>query len=467
MNTCKAALRILHARKLYVIIYLVWIGAMMLGISWQIMHASRNADSTTYQPSAAQVAIIDRDADADGLASSLRSYLSTDSEIVDIADDDESLQQAVASNYVDLIAIIPKGFAERYQRYLNETDGSAAQPAIETVVSYTSGSGSLAQLKVNEFLSLTRTSYLGLPSGTRNVSDAAQAVLDIAKKDIKESSVAVIQAPSNDTDTVKPAASAFASTIKTGLYPLLLVMPICTFLVIGTFNESEIRRRLYASPKRSVSLEHAAGGHMLHVRPAGMHRLHRRDLPADDDGGSAVRRTDDRQRRTVVRLAAGLYVNGHRLRFPAGIGRSFRNGREWVRQRIRPAHHVHVGHVVRSGHDASPDDHDRQAAARMVAVRVHRQRVRTRHGFEHRRGLWRMGVVDRSGGVVRRSVRLPRSGPGPYPSHPSDLGLPCDHAAGEVRTPIEFAISEYSTAIGSQSHAVGLSQRQERSMPLR
>lgn len=255
MNTCKAALRILHARKLYVIIYLVWIGAMMLGISWQIMHASRNADSTTYQPSAAQVAIIDRDADADGLASSLRSYLSTDSEIVDIADDDESLQQAVASNYVDLIAIIPKGFAERYQRYLNETDGSAAQPAIETVVSYTSGSGSLAQLKVNEFLSLTRTSYLGLPSGTRNVSDAAQAVLDIAKKDIKESSVAVIQAPSNDTDTVKPAASAFASTIKTGLYPLLLVMPICTFLVIGTFNESEIRRRLYASPKRSVSLE--------------------------------------------------------------------------------------------------------------------------------------------------------------------------------------------------------------------
>ena len=66
MNTCKAALRILHARKLYVIIYLVWIGAMMLGISWQIMHASRNADSTTYQPSAAQVTIIDRDADADG-----------------------------------------------------------------------------------------------------------------------------------------------------------------------------------------------------------------------------------------------------------------------------------------------------------------------------------------------------------------------------------------------------------------
>ena len=35
----------------------------------------------------------------------------------------------------------------------------------------------------------------------------------------------------------KPAASAFAGTIKTGLYPLLLVMPICTFLVIGSIKK--------------------------------------------------------------------------------------------------------------------------------------------------------------------------------------------------------------------------------------
>jgi ABC-2 type transport system permease protein len=255
MNTCKAALRILRARKLYVVIYLVCIGAMMLGISWQTMRASRSAGDTVYQPDTARVAVIDRDADTDGLASSLRSYLATDSEIVEIADDAESLQQAVASNYVDLIAIVPRGFAERYQRYLNDTDGAATQPVIETVVSYTSGSGSLAQLEVNEFLSLTRTSYLGLPSGERTVPDAAQTVLGIARKDAKESSVAVVHVSSGDADAVKPAASAFAGTIKSALYPLLLVMPICTFLVIGTFNESEIRRRLYASPKRSVSLE--------------------------------------------------------------------------------------------------------------------------------------------------------------------------------------------------------------------
>ena len=75
-----------------------------------------------------------------------------------------------------------------------------------------------------------------------------RTALDTAKADAKTSKIAVVQSPSADTDNTKPAASAFAGTIKTGLYPLLLVMPICTFLVIGTFNDSEIRRRLYSSP---------------------------------------------------------------------------------------------------------------------------------------------------------------------------------------------------------------------------
>ena len=39
------------------------------------------------------------------------------------------------------------------------------------------------------------------------------------------------------------------------MYPLLLVMPVCTFLVVSTFNDNEIRRRLYSSPARLVSLE--------------------------------------------------------------------------------------------------------------------------------------------------------------------------------------------------------------------
>lgn len=253
MNTCKAAMRILKARKLYVIIYLVLIGTMMFSLSWQIMRGSSAAGASTYEPKPARIAVIDRDNNAEHVTESLRSYLALDGEIVDIDDDSVSLQQAVASNYVDLIAIVPEGFAEHYLQYAD--GGTDTQPTIDTVVSYASGAGSLAQLEVNEFLSLTRTSYLGLPQSQRELGTAMTTVLNVANDDTKQSHIAVVPSSSKDESTATLGAPAFASTIKTGLYPLLLVMPVCTFLVVSTFNDSEIRRRLYSSPARTVSLE--------------------------------------------------------------------------------------------------------------------------------------------------------------------------------------------------------------------
>ena len=140
MNTCKTALRILKSRKMYLVIYLGFIGIMMFAISWQIMRGSMTGGDEVFHPDTARVAVVDRDGDADGISSALRSYLALDGEMVDLTDDSEALQQAVASNYVDLIAIVPHGFASDYQKYL---DGSSNdQPTVETVVSYPFAAGS-------------------------------------------------------------------------------------------------------------------------------------------------------------------------------------------------------------------------------------------------------------------------------------------------------------------------------------
>ena len=252
MNTCRTALRILKSHKIYLVIYLGFIGVMMFAISWQIIQGSAMGGDAVFHPDTARVTVIDRDGDADGVSSALRSYLALDGEIVDIEDDSEALQRAVASNYVDLIAIVPHGFASDYQKYL---DGSSkSQPTVETVVSYTSGAGSLSQLEVNEFLSLTRTAYLGQAGTRQSLETAMRTVLETAQIDARSSRIAVVQSPSDSDGTVTPAASAFAGTVKTGLYPLLLVMPICTFLVAGAFNDGEIRRRLYSSPARLTSM---------------------------------------------------------------------------------------------------------------------------------------------------------------------------------------------------------------------
>ena len=396
MNTCKTALRILKSRKMYLVIYLGFIGIMMFAISWQIMRGSMTGGDEVFHPDTARVAVIDRDGDADGISSALRSYLALDGEMVDLADDSETLQQAVASNYVDLIAIVTHGF--------------------------TSGAGSLSQLEVNEFLSLTRTAYLGQAGKQQSMETAMRTALDTAKADAKTSKIAVVQSPSADTDNTKPAASAFAGTIKTGLYPLLLVMPICTFLVIGTFNDSEIRRRLYSSPTRLVSLQMqemltcAAFGLVVCVgyTAATLVLMVAAGVPFDGITSTNVALTFvSLLAYTLMAIACG-------------------NGGQCVRQRIRSAVHVHVGYGIPHRYDARTDDHDRQAAAGMVAVRVHRQRVRAWHGGRNRCGLWFLGIVGRLGGIVCSGVHLPWSGIGAYPSHTPVLGLPHHHAVGQV-----------------------------------
>ena len=38
MNTCKATLRVLFSHRAYLLIYLVFVGIMMLSISWSLAH---------------------------------------------------------------------------------------------------------------------------------------------------------------------------------------------------------------------------------------------------------------------------------------------------------------------------------------------------------------------------------------------------------------------------------------------
>ena len=171
MNTCKATLRILSAHKLYLIIYLVLLGILMLSMSWSMLSSSASSANAgtsadpTYDPGRPTVAVVDRDANRGGVADGMRSYLSASSDLTDLPDDPETLQQAVASHWTDLIVIIPDGFA---QGLLDATaDGTDASgkavepPSVQTVTSYTSGAGTMAGMTVNGFLTITRTALAG------------------------------------------------------------------------------------------------------------------------------------------------------------------------------------------------------------------------------------------------------------------------------------------------------------------
>ena len=68
MNTCKATLRVLFAHRVYLMIYLVFIGILMMSISWAMLTSASGSMSAVFESTKTRVAIIDRDSDRGDIA---------------------------------------------------------------------------------------------------------------------------------------------------------------------------------------------------------------------------------------------------------------------------------------------------------------------------------------------------------------------------------------------------------------
>ncbi|PST46470.1 multidrug permease ABC transporter [Bifidobacterium callitrichos] len=273
MNTCKATLRVLIAHRIYILVYLIGIGVMMLALGGSQLSGSRPVGDT-FTPGKADVAVIDRDANRGGVADAMRAYLAVDNDLTDLNDDPETLQQAVASNWVDLIVIIPDGYADKLVDSVSSEGGKT--PEVETVTSYTSGLGAMASMDVSGFLSLTRTALIGgnvtvdpaqLAEGTLkgltvdDLKAATKRAVDTARDKTANHAIAVDHSAASESSnsaaadrTPDRAADGFGGLMEVVLYPLFLAMTVCTSLVLGVFNAGETRRRLYASPQRSSTM---------------------------------------------------------------------------------------------------------------------------------------------------------------------------------------------------------------------
>ena len=260
MSTFKASLKVLVSKKLMIMIYVVWLCLMMFGLSWSIIQNLAHSDnSTTFASARPEVSVVNRDDDdSDALVRSLNEFLAKDCDLVDVGGSDEELQTAVASNYTDLIVIVPQGFADRFAQTI--TDGTDV-PELDTVVSFTGAYGSLAQLQVNNFLNLTRTEALaqhgagGSAITATSLTTAAQHVVDAL--DGNENSyptISVADDPHSATDAQESARVAFVTSVKMGVYPLLAAMLVVTALTMNSFADANVRRRLYAAPQRSGSM---------------------------------------------------------------------------------------------------------------------------------------------------------------------------------------------------------------------
>ena len=423
MNTCKATLRVLFSHRAYLLIYLVFVGIMMLSISWSMLSGTSDSAAAAFEPAKMRVAVIDRDSDRGGIASSMRTYLSDSSELVNVDDASETLQQAVASNWVDLIVIIPDGFADDF---IDAAATGENPPSVDTVTSYTSGAGSMARMNVIGFLSLTRTALIGSHTTVDSAALAAMAGIDIGDTagdssedgmggfgefsnqdmldmlpagqiekpsvgDLFEASkaaaasasdmdanhkVAVIDTASADAESASDmAASRFGNTMKTALYPLFLAMTVCGSMILGIFTTGEVRRRLTASPQRMSSM--------------GLQRL------LTLSGFALV-------------VCVGYLVLAVGLMVAAGLD-----------PLTLSAEGVLMTFCATC-----------QVPARLVVLHRDRQRARLRHGGRYRGQRRRLGRLPGIGRAVRHDVHLHRLGRRPLPPLATHLGRPGHHTNG-------------------------------------
>lgn len=243
MNTCKAALRIAWQHKLYLLIYMVGLGTLMLVMGSSAISSNDGSGSgvDSFQVATPRIAVINTDGGA--LGDGLRDYLAQTSTIVTLHDDAQSLQDAVARNDVDLIATIPAGYSSRFEE---AAANGERPPTINTAVSYTSGKGSLTKIDVDGYFTQLRNT---LSSGLRaDMTSAVDYTVQQGARSDLRAGITVVQTKSQSG---KSLSNGFGMVMKLSVYPLFTALTVCVSLLIGVFNSRETSRRITASPLRS------------------------------------------------------------------------------------------------------------------------------------------------------------------------------------------------------------------------
>ena len=158
MHTFRTALRIVSRHWLYVVVYLG-----LLSIMGVFVTAGYTEGDNTFHESYGKVAIIDRDGSlvSRGLAAYLATFSVTgiddEAGLTEVEDSTAALTDLVAQDVVSYVLIVPEGFGEAL---MQAAVAGSELPALETAISYQSGTGVLMDVRARQYLQ-TAYGYAG------------------------------------------------------------------------------------------------------------------------------------------------------------------------------------------------------------------------------------------------------------------------------------------------------------------
>ncbi|WKY48040.1 ABC transporter permease [Eubacteriaceae bacterium ES3] len=230
MQVYKAFFKIILKNRMQLLIYLIVFMVLTL-----IFTTSYNPPvSTDFLETKINIALINEDDDSvflDGFIS----YLSENTNMVNLPDETQSLQDALFFREVDYILRIPSGFTDHF------LNGESAELEKTTVPNSTSAT--FLDLRINQYLNTAQT-YL-------NYADVvSEYELVQSVKDDLSKSTAVTLNYNSDESAAAEKVGYFFNFMSYSLFAIL-ILGVCSVMLV--FNEPDLKKRNFSAPLKSLN----------------------------------------------------------------------------------------------------------------------------------------------------------------------------------------------------------------------
>lgn len=236
-HTFSCALRILWAHRIYLLIYLVVMSLMGVFVASQSIPPSTDG-SMPEAPAA--VAVIDRDGSA--VSRGLATYLGREAELVEVADTQRALQDAVAQESVDCLLVVPAGYGDAL---VEAARTGVEAPALESSLSTSGAAGLLAQIQAQGWLQ----AVYGFVDTLGATPEEAVELADQTTEAGAEASVAPV---SEGTRTLQQRL-ALRVYLAFSEYPIFAAATVCIAVLMRALNQRDVRERILVAPTHAFA----------------------------------------------------------------------------------------------------------------------------------------------------------------------------------------------------------------------
>ena len=236
-HTFSCALRILWAHRIYLLIYLVVMSLMGVFVASQSIPPSTDG-SMPEAPAA--VAVIDRDGSA--VSRGLAAYLGREAELVEVADTQRALQDAVAQESVDCLLVVPAGYGDAL---VEAARTGVEAPALESSLSTSGAAGLLVQIQAQGWLQ----AVYGFVDTLGATPEEAVELADQTTEAGAEASVAPV---SEGTRTLQQRL-ALRVYLAFSEYPIFAAATVCIAVLMRALNQRDVRERILVAPTHAFA----------------------------------------------------------------------------------------------------------------------------------------------------------------------------------------------------------------------